>query len=111
MQLRTTRGGGGRCSALRASPCPSLSSLPTVTAFQVGQASLPGRARIITMVNTHETVASTGLDNSHDGTPALLPCLVAENFREFQHPAAGIELENVSPESLLLALTTVTTKP
>ena len=41
---------------------------PTETAF--GQASRPGERRIITMVNTHETVASIGLDNSHD---ALLP--------------------------------------
>ena len=29
---------------------------------------IPGREeRIVAMVNTHETVASTGLDNSHDG--------------------------------------------
>ena len=33
------------------------------SAARVGQASRPG---IITMVNTHETVTSTGLDNSHD---------------------------------------------
>ena len=32
-----------------------------------------GRERAITMVNTHETVASTGPDSSHDGEPGRLP--------------------------------------
>ena len=41
-----------------------MSAVP-VTAGQGRQAG-PGRDRTIKMVNTHETVVSTGFDNSHD---------------------------------------------
>ena len=66
MPLGTARRGGGRCSSLCASTGPALQTADR----NGGQASRPGERRIITMVNTHETVASIGLDNSHD---ALLP--------------------------------------
>ena len=46
-------------------PAPSLAGRPPRPSGS-GRRAGPGRERIITMVNTHETVASTGLDNSHD---------------------------------------------
>ena len=85
MPLRTwgVVGGGGEaavtcrgCSQAARSralvPAPCLSG--AVTDFRAGQASRAGRDRtiqVITKENTLETVALTGLDNSHDGRAKL----------------------------------------
>ena len=84
MPLRTAPGDGSVWVGA-ALPCalalaPRFSR-PTFTAFRAGQANRAERERTITMVNAHETVASTGLENSHNGdAPSARPSRVSPGW-------------------------------